>query len=88
MIAFHVSNRFLDLKPVVLAIAEKHGLAVAYEHESDKTGGTTSDWILLTRYKPFLLKPGIVEITEGIVPRPDLRLWTDDYRNLIGIFRW
>jgi SAM-dependent methyltransferase len=88
VIAFHVSNRFLDLKPVVLAIAEKHGLAVAYEHESDKTGGTTSDWILLTRYKPFLLKPGIVEITEGIVPRPDLRLWTDDYQNLIGIFRW
>jgi hypothetical protein len=25
VIAFHVSNRFLDLKPVLLAIAEKHG---------------------------------------------------------------
>jgi SAM-dependent methyltransferase len=88
VIAFHVSNRFLDLKPVVLALAEKHGLAVAYEHEPDTTGGTTSDWILLSRYKPFLLRPGIVEITEGIVPRPDLRLWTDDYSNLFQVFRW
>jgi SAM-dependent methyltransferase len=88
VIAFHVSNRFLDLKPVVLALAEKHGLAVAYEHEPDNTGGTTSDWILLSRYKPILLRPGIVEITEGIVPRPDLRLWTDDYSNLFQVFRW
>jgi hypothetical protein len=34
VIAFHVSNRFLDLKPVLLSIAEKHGLEYAYVHET------------------------------------------------------
>lgn len=88
VIAFHVSNRFLDLKPVLLAIAEKHKLEYAYIHETGETGGTTSDWVLLTRHKPFILRPEIVESTEPVVPRPDWRLWTDSYNNLFQVFRW
>jgi SAM-dependent methyltransferase len=88
VIAFHVSNRFLDLKPVLLAIAEKHGLEYAYLHETEEGGGTTSDWVILTRNKPFILRKEIVEATEPVAPRPDWRLWTDDYNNLIQVFRW
>ena len=88
VIAFHVSNRFLDLKPVLLAIAEKQKLEYAYLHESGENGGTTSDWVILTRYKPFILKPEIVEATEPVVPRPDWRLWTDDYNNLVQVFKY
>ena len=87
VIAFHVSNRFLDLKPVLLAIAEKRGLEYAYLHEPTEDGGTTSDWVLLTRYKPFILQPSIVAITEPVVPRPDWRLWTDDFNNLVQVFK-
>jgi SAM-dependent methyltransferase len=88
VIAFHVSNRFLDLKPVLLAIAEKHGLEYAYLHETGDSGGTTSDWVILTRYKPFILKQSIVEATEPVAPRPDWRLWTDSYNNLIQVFKY
>ena len=88
MIAFHVSNRFLDLKPVLLAIAEKHGLEYAYLHESAENGGTTSDWVVITRYKPFILRQEIVEATEPVAPRPDWRLWTDGYNNLVQVFRY
>ncbi len=88
VIAFHVSNRFLDLKPVLLAIAEKHGLEYAYIHETGDEGGTTSDWVLITRHKPFILRQEIVEATEPVVPRPDWRLWTDAYNNLFQVFRW
>jgi SAM-dependent methyltransferase len=88
VIAFHVSNRFLDLKPVLLAIAEKHGLEYAFVHESAEDGGTTSDWVLLTRHKPFILRPEIVEQTEPVAPRPDWRLWTDDFNNLIQVFKY
>jgi SAM-dependent methyltransferase len=87
VIAFHVSNRFLDLKPVLLAIAEQHKLEYAYLHESGDNGGTTSDWVVLTRYKPFILKPSIVEATEPVAPRPEWRLWTDNYNNLIQVFK-
>jgi SAM-dependent methyltransferase len=87
VIAFHVSNRFLDLKPVLLAIAEKHLLQYAFLHETGENGGTTSDWVVLTRSKPFILKPSIVEATIPIAPRPEWRLWTDSYNNLFQVFR-
>jgi hypothetical protein len=88
IMAFHVSNRFLDLKPVLLAIAEKHGLEYAYVHETGDEGGTTSDWILVTKHKPFILRPEIVEGTEPVAPRPDWNLWTDDFNNLLQVFRY
>lgn len=87
VIAFHVSNRFLDLKPVVQQIAEKRGLHVAWVHDTYEDGGTSSDWILLTKDKTFLLKPEIVENTEIIVPRPEWRLWTDDFNNLLQVLK-
>lgn len=87
VIAFHVSNRFLDLKPVLLAIAERHGLEYAFFHEANDDGGTTSDWVLLTRYKPFILRPEIVEATEPVAPQPGWRLWTDAYNNLLQVLR-
>jgi SAM-dependent methyltransferase len=87
VIAFHVSNRFLDLKPVLLAIAEKHGLEYAFVHETGDDGGTTSDWVLLTRWKPFILRPEIVVATEPVAPQPDWRLWTDAYNNLLQVWR-
>jgi hypothetical protein len=88
VIAFHVSNRFLDLKPVLLAIAEKHHLEYAFVHETGDSGGTTSDWVLLARDKHVILRPEIVAQTEPVVPRPDWRLWTDAYNNLFQVFRW
>jgi SAM-dependent methyltransferase len=87
VIAFHVSNRFLDLKPVLLAIAERHGLEYAYVHETGDGGGTTSDWVLLTRHKPFILRPEIVEATEPVAPQPGWRLWTDAYNNILQVWR-
>ncbi|MGZ5038776.1 MAG: hypothetical protein ACXWGT_18615, partial [Usitatibacter sp.] len=78
----------LDLKPVLLAIAQRHHLEYAYLHESGENGGTTSDWVILTRDKSFILKPSIVEATEPVAPRPDWRLWTDSYNNLIQVFRY
>ncbi len=87
VIAFHVSNRFLDLKPVVQKIAEQRGLYVAWVHDTYEDGGTSSDWILLTKDKTFLLKPEIVENTEIILPRPEWRLWTDDFNNLLQVLK-
>jgi hypothetical protein len=88
VIAFHVSNRFLDLKPVLLAIAEKHGLEYAYLHETSDDGGTTSDWVLLTHNKALVYGKGIAEVIEPVVPRPDWNLWTDDYNNLVQVFKY
>ena len=87
VIAFHVSNRFLDLKPVVSMIAEKRGLHVAWVRDSYDDGSTTSDWVLLTKDKTLLLKPDILDGTFIIPPEPKLRIWTDDFNNLLQVLK-
>jgi SAM-dependent methyltransferase len=87
VIAYHVSNRFLDLKPVLLAIAEKQGLEYAYVDQRSNDGDTTSDWVLLSRSKKILLRPEIVASTEPVAPQPGWRLWTDAYNNLLQVFK-
>ena len=87
VIAFHVSNRFLDLKPVVQMIADKRGLNVAWIRDTYEDGSTTSDWILLAKDKRLLLKPEIVDATTIIPPQPSWRLWTDDFNNLVQVMR-
>jgi protein-L-isoaspartate O-methyltransferase len=91
VIAFHVSNRFLDLTPVVQQIADKHGLHAAWIHEDKKNDDgsvrTISDWVLLSRNKTFLLRDQILDATFVIPPQPGWRLWTDDFNNLLQVLR-
>jgi MFS family permease/SAM-dependent methyltransferase len=87
VIAFHVSNRFLDLKPVVQMIAESRGLSVAWVRDTYEDGSTTSDWVLLTKARNLLLKPEILDATFIIPPEPGWRLWTDDFNNLVQVMK-
>jgi SAM-dependent methyltransferase len=87
VIAFHVSNRFLDLKPVVLQIAEKRGLHVAWVRDTYDDGSTTSDWVLLSRVNSQFLKPEILDASYIITPQAGWRLWTDDFNNLVQVMK-
>jgi hypothetical protein len=49
VIAFHVTNRFLNLIPVVEALAQAHGLQVMHLPDGGLDAmATRSDWVLLT----------------------------------------
>ncbi len=87
VIAFHVSNRFLDLKPVVQMLADKRGWHTAWIRDFYDDGSTTSDWVLVTRHKPFLLREDIVNSTYVIPPEPGWRVWTDDFNNLLQVMK-
>ena len=87
IIAFHVSNRYLDLKPVVMQMAEKRGLHMAWIRDSYEDGSTSSDWLLLCRDRRLLLKPEIASATTPVLPELESRLWTDDFNNLWQILR-
>ena len=57
ILAIHISNRYLDLEPVVNALAKKFNyqqVPVHYDGSSDPVGDCSSDWILLTRNEVFL----------------------------------
>jgi SAM-dependent methyltransferase len=88
VIAFHVTNRFLDLVPVVEALARANGLGVV--HIADIGEGelaSRSDWMLLSEDAEFLARPELAENSKPIMPRPDWRLWTDDFNNLVQVLK-
>ena len=92
IVAFHVSNRFLDLIPVVARLAKELGLHAVLisddPEDEDKTIRSRSDWVLVSRDPEALEADAIVEA--GATPaedRPEWRTWTDDYSNLIQILK-
>jgi hypothetical protein len=81
VLAFHISNRYLDLAPVVAGLAELRQL-----HCSVVSDGT-STWMLLARNPAMLQLPNLSEKSTSVhLARPPL-VWTDDYSNLIQLFR-
>ena len=92
IVAFHVSNRFLDLVPVVARIAREEGaqamLVQDDPEEDDPSGRSRSDWVLVSRSGPALSAKAIVEReATAAEDRPEWRTWTDDYSNLIQILK-
>ena len=92
IVAFHVSNRFLDLIPVVARLAKEHGAhAVLVRDDPDEDEDhkrSRSDWVLVSRDAAALKREAMVEreATEA-EDRPEWRTWTDDYSNLIQILK-
>lgn len=88
VIAFHVTNRFLKLAPVVKRIAEAYGLHTALlSDEAEDTDYSKTDWVLVTRNRALLEREDIARAAEAISDIPGLRLWTDDYNNLFRILK-
>jgi spermidine synthase len=87
IIAFHISNNYLSLAPVVQEQADHAGLhaVMVSTAEDDDTGAFSSDWVLVTANEKFLALPEIASASAKIEPKPGLRLWTDDYSSLLPI---
>lgn len=90
VIAVHISNRYLDLEPVVRALAQHFDLNMAVisdDYEAEWWFYETT-WILVTKNKTFLAQPAIKEATDipSNTPHPPV-LWTDDRTSLYEILR-
>jgi hypothetical protein len=90
LIAFHVTNRHLDLAPVVARAARALGLA-AVERTDPAEGAhgtrTRSHWIVLAR-SPDRLEP-LLERSGWRIPKVSGgRVWTDDYSNVLSVVKW
>jgi SAM-dependent methyltransferase len=88
VVAFHVTNRFLRLAPVVKRIADEFKLAAALIiDDAEDSDLAKTDWLLVTR-DPARLKPEPIAGATSEIPEINgLRLWTDDYNNLFQILK-
>jgi spermidine synthase len=91
MVAFHVSNRHLDLEPVVAALARARGL-VARAGQGPRgmrdLYESNSTWIALARRETGL--GHLATDLQWWEPRlrDDVEPWTDDYSSLLTVFEW
>ena len=94
MLAFHISNRCLDLEPVLLDLARDASLIsrVRDEGEVDATekanGKEPSQWVIMVRRQAELGKIARDSRWVQLRGNPERRVWTDDFSNLLSIFRW
>jgi hypothetical protein len=96
ILAFNVSNRYLDLESVLGDLAAAASPRMACKgmenlslSDSDKRGGQSpSHWVVLAE-RAETLDPLPNEAPWGdIKGRPGRRIWSDDYTNLIGALKW
>jgi len=89
VIAFHVTNRFLHLAPVVKRIADENGLHTVLISDDPEDGSdfAKTDWVLVSRSEKALAHARIADTKQPIGEIPGLRLWTDSFNNLFKILK-
>jgi hypothetical protein len=96
VLAFNITNNYLDLVPAVHALAADAGLLCLVKRDTVMPGEhqalfrTASTWAVMTRppnmetLRPLGAFPPWYEM-EGV---PDRRVWTDDYSNILSALTW
>jgi spermidine synthase len=102
IVAFHTSNRYLALEPVVASLAADQGCVGLLQHdygfsEKDYPGKNPSSWVLVARKEEHFgkLLEDVKENSEDKAKRwmrlevdPRIQVWSDDFSNLLQVFRW
>ncbi len=95
LLLIHISNRFLDLEPVLARLAAHagwHGAHYFYKAPLDQVksqGGASSEWIALSRQPERIAQlraanPGWGELRQDA----QTPLWQDDFASVLPALRW
>ncbi len=90
ILAFHISNQFVELAPeIALLAANAHLHAIAIDSPSNPAEGAyRSSWVLVTNNPAFLANSLIINNAAPIPHVPGTRLWTDDYSSLLPLLKF
>jgi hypothetical protein len=93
VIAFHISNRHIDLQPVLANLAVDAGLvAWTQGHRTtpemrEQDYKVDSNWVVMARQPEDVGALSSDSRWHRLAPHAGLRLWTDDYSNILGAMR-
>jgi len=93
-VAFHISNRYLNLEPVLVEIARDARVAGVVGADGTLTSEQTmsfkmtSKWVVLSRQAKDLSLLAVQKGWHVLPPKADVALWTDDFSNVFSVFRW
>jgi SAM-dependent methyltransferase len=88
ILAVHISNRYLDLVPVVQQAAQALSLELreVNNDDDDDAGVYRSDWLLVSATPAAFVGPLLKE-AQRVIATQRVRLWTDDYSDLYRILK-
>jgi spermidine synthase len=89
VIVVNITNRYINLAPVLNAVAKKYGLGttrVITELDRHRLLYHT-DFMMLTRNQEFLAATPPILLNGYAEPDYEVPLWTDKYSNLFGILK-
>jgi len=89
VLAVHISNHYLDLRPVVQsAAAEFHQAAEVVHDEGDLSRGIyRSVWVLVGTEQRLARDESLRKAGSIVAQPPSGTLWTDDYSSLLRILK-
>jgi hypothetical protein len=88
VIAIHISNNTLDLRPVLAGIAKEFGFYALHVTPFLPIGPLSqSEWILLSKDPAALNLPDLKNDSEPLSASTVPLFWTDDYCNLLRVLR-
>jgi hypothetical protein len=90
ILAVNISNRYLDLEPIMAQAAQEMGWTgvIVYDEGNSESYYVSNTWVLLSKSPTVFAHPNFQDgSTSALQPRKGFRTWTDDYSNIIQILR-
>jgi len=94
VIAFNITNSYLNLTPLIADLAEDAGLVVRVQHDvfadpaAISLGKATSRWAVMARTVEHLGPIAQDQRWKPVPARPTPKAWTDDFSNPLSLVRW
>ncbi|HEX8648722.1 MAG TPA: fused MFS/spermidine synthase [Thermoleophilaceae bacterium] len=92
VMAFHISNKYLDLEPVLGNLARAAGLTCYGQRDTNVTARhfmkTRSHWVTLAREPAHLGAVTGNPLWHPCATDAGERPWSDDYANVLGTLEW
>ena len=91
ILAFHITNRHVDLSPALGSIARDYGLTglimqdVNITAEEAQAGKDTSVWIVMARQPEDLSRLAADSRWQKLTAPEDFPVWTDDFSNIFSV---
>jgi spermidine synthase len=90
ILAFHISNNYLELAPALAALAKDAGLQCWSQFHVPREEGPVwpAHWVLMAHQQKDLGRLLNDHLWAELKAPPGASVWTDDFSNIISVLRW
>ncbi|MEK7246140.1 MAG: fused MFS/spermidine synthase, partial [Pseudomonadota bacterium] len=91
VLVYHISNRYLDLKPVLASLGADAGIEVfiqEYDAPANTPSAFGSTWVIMARPGPTADHIRDDGRWRDLKPAGKDRLWTDNFSNIFTALKW